>query len=55
MIGQNPKAEVAPSSISGIRDKENHFLKRDVAVNGWDESRGKLRVKNQNRDLWDSS
>ena len=54
MIGQNPKAEVAPSSVSGNRDKER-VLKRDVVVNRWGESRAKLRAKHHNRDLRDCS
>ena len=42
MIGQNPKAEVAPSSISGNRDKEYQFSGRRSP---WTESHAKLRVK----------
>ena len=41
MIGKNPKAEVAPFFVSGNRDKEYQFLKRDVVVNRWGESHAK--------------
>ena len=35
MIGQNPKAEAAPSSVSRNRGKRKSVLKRDVVVNRW--------------------
>ena len=40
MIGQNPKAEVAPFLSAEIGIKKA-VLKRDVAVNRWGESRAK--------------
>ena len=45
MIGQNPKAEVAPSSVSRNRDKENQFLEQGSRWMNEGESRAKLRVK----------
>ena len=54
MIGQNPKAEVAPFFVDGNRDKEISFEDRDR--HKWmGESRVKLRAKKQNRDFQDSS
>ena len=50
MIGQNPKAEVAPFFVSGNRDKEISFQGGDRHEQ-IGESHAKLRVKNRNRAL----
>ena len=54
MIGQNPKAEVAPSFVGGNRDKEISFEDR-FRREQMDESRAGLRAKKLNRDFLDSS
>ena len=54
MIGQNPKAEVAPFFVGGNRDKEISFddtCRREQMG----KSRAKLRAKKQNLDFQDSS
>ena len=50
MIGQNPKAEVAPFFIGGNRDKEISF-QDGVRHERMGESYAKLRVKKRNRAL----
>ena len=50
MIGQNPKAEVAPFFVCGNRDKEISFEDR-YRHERMGESRAKLRVKKRHRAL----
>ena len=50
MIGQNPKAEVAPFFVGGNRDKEISFEEK-CRREQWGESSAKLRAKKQNRNF----